>query len=316
VLKDLDALEKKQWPLAQSVVAASHGISIKNVSKWNSEREKLFYAQEQGFGSSRSLVLKSRVLFPMQEDKLYIAFVYRRRKQGLITPDRWLQDSMQLIVSAEKPEGWENFKASAGWVWRFKKRYRISVQCQTNKKHIPIIEKLPAIRKFHFWLLRQVQLSSPQRCARYGRFPAHLIFHMDQIPLPFVLCSKRTNNEMGQPNFIRAPKGSGLDKRQATLMLCIRADGHQIVRLAIIFGKNSGQHLSEEEKKCFHGLRHLIQVYFQDNAWADQHVMLHWLDQFSVDTAALNGEQGAGSMSDVHSVARMYVAHMGRTIRA
>ena len=74
-------------------------------------------------------------------------------------------------------------------------------------------------------------------------------------------------------------------------MLCIRADGHQIVRLAIIFGKNSGQHLSEEEKKCFHGLRHLIQVYFQDNAWADQHVMLHWLDQFSVDTAALNGEQ-------------------------
>ena len=167
VLDDLEALEKKEFPLAQSVVATKHNITPKNVSKWNSQKEELFYAREQGLGHHRSLVLASRVMFPDQEDKLYIAFVYRRRKQGLATPDDWLQRSMLKIIDVEKPTGYEDFKASGGWLWRFKKRYRISVQCQTNKKHVPISEKLHLIKKFHFWLLRKVVVGVqglPARC--------------------------------------------------------------------------------------------------------------------------------------------------------
>ena len=60
-------------------------------------------------------------------------------------------------------------------------------------------------------------------------------FHMDQIPLQFVLASERSLNEIGQPNFIRMPKGSGLYKRQCSIQLCIRAEGRQLVRPIAIF---------------------------------------------------------------------------------
>ena len=81
------------------------------------------------------------------------------------------------------------------------------------------------------------------------------------------------------------PKGSGLDKRQATLQLCIRAEGDQIVRLAIIF-RGQGLRLSAEEKALYRSLSTLLQVYFQPSAWADGQIMMKWLEQFAKDTAA------------------------------
>lgn len=255
VLDDLDSLEEQNIPLAQTVVAIRHGTTPRNISAWNSDREKLFCARKMGFGHLRTLVMVSRVLFSDQEDKLYLAFLFRRKNQGYVTTDAWLQDSMRTLLEAEQPDGWEEFKASNGWVALFKKRYRITAQCQTNKKHVPITEKLPLIRNFHAWLLTILQLSTPQKSTKYGRFPATFIFHMDQIPLPFVLGSKRTLNSIGEPVFIRAPKGSGLDKRQATLQLCIRAEGSQLVRLAIIF-KGQGLVLSAEERKVYAKLSH------------------------------------------------------------
>ena len=57
---------------------------------------------------------------------------------------------------------------------------------------------------------------------------------MDQVPLPFAHDSSRSLNERNQPVFILMPHGS-LDKRQASVILCIRASGEQNVRPVIIF---------------------------------------------------------------------------------
>jgi hypothetical protein len=77
--------------------------------------------------------------------------------------------------------------------------------------------------------------------------------------------------------FILMPKGSGLDKRQATIQLTIRASGAQIVRIGLIF-RNKGIQLRDEERAVYRNLAPLLQVYFQPNAWADEKVMLSWLD--------------------------------------
>ena len=69
---------------------------------------------------------------------------------------------------------------------------------------------------------------------------------MDQIPLPFVLDSTRSLNEIGQPVHIRQP-GGDLDKRQSTILLCIRATGIQGVRPAIIF-RNLGDRVPAAEQ--------------------------------------------------------------------
>jgi hypothetical protein len=66
------------------------------------------------------------------------------------------------------------------------------------------------------------------------------------------------------PCFLAGPKGSGLDKRQASLQLCIRADGEQLVRLAIIF-RGTGKRVTEEEALLYRRLSRLIRVYWQVN---------------------------------------------------
>ena len=152
---------------------------------------------------------------------------------GLKTGDGWLQLEMHKILREQKPQYWEDFAASSGWLYGFKRRYRITSQVRTNKNHIPIESRLKSIAEFHREL-SVLRLTSPRTCAKYGRYKASCYFHMDQIPLPFVLASERSLNEISTPNFILAPHGSGLDKRQCSIVLCIRADGSQLVRPMLI----------------------------------------------------------------------------------
>ena len=65
---------------------------------------------------------------------------------------------------------------------------------------------------------------------------------------------------------------SGLDKRQATLQLCIGADGEQNVKPALIFG-GKGRVATEEKEK--YDTR--VDVYFQQNAWMDEEIYLQWV---------------------------------------
>jgi len=67
---------------------------------------------------------------------------------------------------------------------------------------------------------------------------------------------------MGSDVWISAPRGVDPKKRFATLQLCIRAEGEQIVRLALIF-RGEGRRLSQEEREHYHTLSSLIRVYFQ-----------------------------------------------------
>jgi len=110
---------------------------------------------------------------------------------------------------------------------------------------------------------------------------------MDQVPLEFTLNKKRTLSPMGEPTFLLKPHGSVVEKRQASLQLCIRAEGEQIVRLGIIF-RGRGIKISAAERKLYLALSPLLQVYFQPKAWADGLVSLAWLEQFRTETESLD----------------------------
>jgi len=206
--------------------------SKKNVSDWRRDRIRLLRARSEstGNGSLRYLQMVSRVFFPEAEDRLFMSFHILRDKIGLKTGDIWLRLEMRNILAKLKPPGWDEFCLSPGWLSGFKRRYRISSQVRTNKKHCPIEERLQRSQRSP-----RPSQAAPQTCPRYGRFSPGAYFHMDQIPLPFVPASERSLNEIGQPNFILMPKGSGLDKRQCSIQLCIRAEGRQLVRPMVIF---------------------------------------------------------------------------------
>jgi len=65
---------------------------------------------------------------------------------------------------------------------------------------------------------------------------------------------------------------SGLEKRQASLQLCIRASGEQTIKPAIVFrGKGN---VTNEEKRQYDSDVH---VYLQHCAWMDTDLNMQWL---------------------------------------
>ena len=91
------------------------------------------------------------------------------------------------------------------------------------------------------------------------------------MPLPFVVDQGTTYDTVGNKQVWGFTPSSGLDKRQATLQLCIRAEGDQNVKPALVFrGKGN---ISSAEKDSYD---ERVDVYFQQNAWIDAEVNMQW----------------------------------------
>lgn len=104
--------------------------------------------------------------------------------------------------------------------------------------------------------------------------------NVDQSPLPFTVTTKRTYEHIDEGVQQRNHKvwisqpGSGLDKRQCTLQVCFRPTEDQ-PKLGIIF-RGTGKRISEDERKAYHPD---IDIYFQENAWADTKVSVEWVEK-------------------------------------
>ena len=110
---------------------------------------------------------------------------------------------------------------------------------------------------------------------KWGRFLPTQRYNVDQSPLPFAFNTKRTYEMIKKGDryhkvWISQP-GSGLGKRQCTLQVCFRPVGKQ-PKLAIIF-RGKGKRISTQEKETWHKG---VDVYFQENAWADTDFSVAW----------------------------------------
>ncbi len=178
IISKLDLLDGKGIPHAQAVLLEQHtNITAKNLSDWLNTRDELFRAQFRGWGHKRIIPNKSRVAFTHAEECLYMRFVWRRHAKGLKVTDNWLRINMLKILADDKPHNWFKFGASPGWLSGFKKRYRITWQMRTNKKHSSVLDRLPQIKEFHRFLLN-LQTTGIERSLKWGRFTPDTIFHM------------------------------------------------------------------------------------------------------------------------------------------
>ena len=160
-------------------------------------------------------------------------------------------------------------------------------QAKNNKKKMPLSERLPVIQAFHTWFIYSLQWSGDERCAKYGRFPGWLMFHSDQVPLPFVFGSVRTKNPKGEQCRLGQP-GDGLDKRQGTVHLTIRAEGKQIVKPVLVF-RGFGVKIPDTELVQYPDN---ISVWWQPKAWVDGVTYHGLLEEFGEQTAELREEHG------------------------
>lgn len=150
-----------------------------------------------------------------------------------------------------------NFKASQGWLDNFKKRHGLSLKVMAGEASSVedetvrrwITEQLPKI--LHGWEPNQV-------------------YNCDESGLFFKMLPNRTLATKGEE-----VHGSKKSKERVTLMFCANADGTDKWKLTMI-GKS-------RNPRCFKGIdqRHLPVTYMsQKNAWMDQYVYRHWIEDF------------------------------------
>ena len=136
--------------------------------------------------------------------------------------------------------------------------------------------------------------SLPYYDTKWGRFTPERRFNVDQVPMPFAIDSKRTyevNLPKGEKRDHRvwiANPGSGFEKRQCTLQVCISPESK--VRIAIIF-RGSGKRISSDEIKTYHPD---VDIYWQDNTWADTKFSVEWVKHsLKEGTKPLDGKEFA-----------------------
>jgi hypothetical protein len=268
------------------------GIHKSLISKWQQERVLLYdVASTPGQATKRSNSQHvGNGMFPLAEEILYGRFIYTRQVKQLRVGHDWLKTEMRDIVERLNPDKASKekialFKAANGWASSYCKRWEISSQARTNNHTKPIAERLPAIKEFHQFLIYGMQGRVPARCPVFGRFSKKLIFHLDQVPLPFASATQKTLNPVGEQCVVKQPGGSGASKRFCTLQICICADAAlQCVKPEIYF-KGKG-HISAEEKTIYAELGNII-IRFNEKAWSDEGTAISAIVAFRSQTLHL-----------------------------
>ena len=169
----------------------------------------------------------------------------------------------------------DSFKGSNSWFQRFKKRHGLVLRRRTDKKKNSADEGREIIQKFHKNLRKSLKTHRRRNKSsidpKYGRWTPGNRYNVDQVPLPFVVDQGAIYVTVGNKQVWVSQPSSGLDKRQATLQHCIRTEGDQNVKPALVFrGKGN---VSSAEKDNYD---QRVDVLFQQNAWMDEEVDMQW----------------------------------------
>ena len=275
----LDTMSRSKVKDRWNKAAASRGVSKSMIVKWNKNRKAIenelaLNKQERNIGNIKELrqrrkltstFKKRREKYPKEASAVLSEFKLRRA-QGVRVSKLWLCRKMKMQVENyyDKQQA-QNFKASGNWFQRFKKRKNITLRKRTNKKKDSAEEGRERIQNFHRELRKALnstrRRSNLQKTSKYGRWLPEQRYNVDQVPLPFVIGQEKTYEVSGSKQVWISQPSSGLDKRQATLQLCIRASGTQTVKPAVIF-RGKGNITFDEHSKYDEN----VYVYFQPSA--------------------------------------------------
>ena len=277
---------KEKW----EKIVEERGVSKSLVVKLNKNRNKIKAESErnkrkENSGGVKAMRQRRKLIgdkaknsekYPLASARVIVDFKLRRAK-GCKVSKLWLKKKMKSYIEEfyGKEEA-SKFKGSQNWFQRFKKRHGISFRRRTNKKKQAADDGRQTIQKFHRDL-REAVKSRRRRLnstldVKYGRWTPKNRYNIDQVPLPFVVDREKTYDVTGNKQVWVSQPSSGLDKRQATLQLCIRAEGDQDVKPAIVFrGKGN---VSSAEKTQYD---QDVDVYFQPSAWMDSQLNQEWV---------------------------------------
>lgn len=274
------------------MAAKNLGISYQLMKKWIQDKDKI---SEQKKGSKRGDGSGERQQGYEHEMEVELMRLFTEaRHTGRGIGARWFRANARQIYSKLYPERviriadskrleYLGFKFSTSWFQGFRKRWDITWRSKTKQA-----QKTPeAFReKIQAWLQfnrrQTIVLDDSFRgfpkgedIPLVGRFKLSEIANMDQTPIAFEFLSGKTYDFKGAKTIWIKEARSGWDRRQATLQLCVFADGKLRSRPLLIFhGAESGDSRRRTEEKEYHKE---VDVLFNPTAWATSKTMLSWI---------------------------------------
>lgn len=266
----------------QQEASEIYRVPQRTICEWVRKQEQIELASR----ISRSPRTVTICQWPELESHLYNLFLHCR-EQGQAIRTGWfrihsLLAFQQLYPLASSETCSTVFRFSNGWFRRFLSRYRISLRCITKKA-----QSVPDdYRKLITNWLQFNRRNSQHRpfcwletvlSRAVGRYDLSNICNLDETPLPFEYLSGRTYNPIGSKTIWVRETRSGWDKRQASLVLCIFADGINRIPPMIIF-HGQGTVFTKESPSYHPG----VIVEFNDTAYMNDDLFLKYIELYLI----------------------------------
>ena len=258
----------------QEQLEERYSINRSLVSKWSSEKERMKIKKAATSEYKNHTKIRPSVKYK-ELYKAMLEVFQKARNRGHHVNFGWLWSKGRAIYREQCNDPSVSIRKHV--VVNFLKKNNIRMRAKQRNRQLSKESYREDLMKWHATtrenLIRQGRNDSYDE--KWGRFTPEQRFNVDQSPLPFVNTTKRTYEIVKKKDryhkvWISQP-GSGLEKRQCTLQICVRAAGEQ-PRLAIIF-RGKGMRISSDEKASWHKD---VDVYFQPNAWADTEFSVKW----------------------------------------
>ena len=177
---------------------------------------------------------------------------------------------MQLAQSAPNHLKPANFKASRGWLFRLRKRLKISRRKCTHRLQQYVEGLVPQVYKYLAQLEELRQATSED----------FVFINLDEIPFFFDVSADYTLNLQGEKNIeILSHRNS---KTRATFMPAICSNGHSLPPLFVFIYKYTGASTRTFPKKYEH-LRNLTRPYmvrFTEEGFTREELIIEYIEKF------------------------------------
>ena len=229
----------------------------------------------------RALPADWTCLWPAMEEELFALFLAERQKGRLIRRG-WFRTQAKVLFVKHYSLSANMFVFSTGWFNGFLKRWGISCRALTKmSSRLPDEYKQLAVN----WLRFNRRNSQPRNVferskitSDIGRFRLSDILNLDETPIPFEYLDGRTYDLKGSKTISGKTDRSGWDKRQATLILYIFADGISRIKPKLIFhGKSGDQGMIKRREQ--HQRHTGVTVKFNDTAYNNEELFLQFIDE-------------------------------------
>lgn len=264
--------KRGDWrPVTIHEASVHFNISPNTIKHWKKRQNQIL---------SRERVPTNKAEWPELESELFQAFLTQRSNNKICTV-WWFRRKAQAIFTTLYPDSAGMFLFSNGWWAGFRNRHNISrrrITKQATKRPEQYVEIVNLFLRF----IRRVSNFGRSHninklchmADHLRRFALECILNIDETPVPFEFLDGSTYDIRGQKTIAAKSDRSGWNKRQATLILYIFADGVQRLKPKLIFHGSPTGPLYEEEKPFYSSE---VTVEFNSTAYNNEESFLRWI---------------------------------------